>query len=48
MHTGLVEKLEGRRNLRDLGVDGRIQLPRMLKNYDGGVVWIHLAHNADK
>jgi hypothetical protein len=37
----------GRGNLEDLGVDDRIILKWIFKNWDGGMGWIYLAHDKD-
>jgi hypothetical protein len=37
----------GRGNLEDLGVDDRLILKYIFKNWDGGMGWIDLAHGRD-
>jgi len=42
------DNLEGRDNLEDLNVDGRISLKGILKKCDDeGLNWIHLAQDRD-
>jgi hypothetical protein len=37
-----------RKDLEDLGVDGKIILKWIYKQYDGGEDWIYLAQDRDK
>jgi hypothetical protein len=49
MHTGFW--WEGRRerhHLEDLGVDGRLKLKRIIKNWYGGMDWIDLVRDRDR
>jgi hypothetical protein len=41
----LVGRPEGRHHLEDPGVDGRIILRWIFKNWDGGMDWIELAQD---
>jgi hypothetical protein len=44
----LVGKPEGRSQLENRGVDGRIILKCVLETWDGGMDWIELAQDRDK
>jgi hypothetical protein len=49
MHIGfLLESINEKDHLEDLGTEGRIILKRILKKYDNGLVWFHLAQDRTK
>jgi hypothetical protein len=49
VHTGFWwGNLKGGGHLEDLGVDGRIILKLVFKNWDGGMDWIDLAQDKDR
>ena len=41
-------KLEGKRHLEGLGVDGRIILKWIFEKWDGDMVWLNLTQDRDK
>ena len=43
-----MEKLEGKRHLESLGVDGRIILNWIFEKWDGDKVWLNLTQDQDK
>ena len=48
VHRALVGKPQGERPLGELGVDGRIILKCILKEWDGGIDWIFTAQHRDR
>jgi hypothetical protein len=47
-YAGLMGKSRGKRRLGNMGVDGKIILKRIFKEYKGIVVWIVLAQGREK
>ena len=49
MHTGLWwENLTERNHLADLGLDGRVILKWIFKNWNGSMDWIDLVQDRDR
>jgi hypothetical protein len=49
VHTGLWwENLTERNHLEDLGLDGRVLLKWIFKNWNGSMDWIDLAQDRDR
>jgi hypothetical protein len=44
----LVQKSEGKNQLKDQGIDGRMGSKWTLQGLAGGVEWIHLAQDRDR
>jgi hypothetical protein len=47
-YSVLVGKAEGRDHWEGLGVDGRIILKWICRNWDGGIDWLDMAQNRDR
>ena len=48
VYAGLMGKPQGKRRLGNMGVNGRIILKRIFKEYKGVVDWIVLAHGREE